>query len=75
MSPYAASASNPMLGSGAAQPYGLALGSHLLACARARGRTFGLRCLADKLHDIVGPRFVTTLFAAAALMTLLTLMV
>jgi hypothetical protein len=74
MSTYAATINSPMLDGGAAQPhtpYGLALGSHLLACAQARGRTFGLQCLGERLHELVGPRFCTTLFAAAAVLTLL----
>jgi hypothetical protein len=50
---------------------GLALGRHLLHCARARGRGFELRCLGERVHGIVGPRFCTTVFAAAGLLTLL----
>jgi hypothetical protein len=50
---------------------GPSLGTHVLACARARGRTFALRCLGERVHNVVGPRVVSTVFAAAALIGLL----
>ncbi len=61
----------PLFSGATEQPYSLALGAHLLACARARGQTFELRCLGERLHDLFAPRFCTTLVAAAALMGLL----
>jgi hypothetical protein len=51
-------------------PDGAALGAHVLACGRARGRAFALRCMGERLHDLVAPRLVTTIFAAAALLAL-----
>jgi hypothetical protein len=50
---------------------GLALGAHVRACDEARGRTFALRCIGERLHDLLGPRFFTTVFAATLLLTLL----
>lgn len=38
-----------------------ALGEHLHLCRQAHGRLFALRCVADKLHGVVAPRFMTTL--------------
>jgi hypothetical protein len=42
------------------------LGEHVDRCNGSRGRWFTLRCAADAVHDFVAPRFVTTLFIAAA---------
>ncbi len=47
------------------------LGSHVHACRRARGRAFALRCLGERLHDVVAPRFCTTIVGATALIGLL----
>jgi hypothetical protein len=49
----------------------LGLGAHVRACNLALGRTFRLRCAGERLHDLLGPRFFTTVFAATALLTLL----
>lgn len=51
------------------------LASHLQACERARGRSFALRCVGERLHAVVAPRFCTTVFAAVALIALLTVWV
>lgn len=50
---------------------GLSLGSHAHACRRACGRLFALKCLAERLHDAVAPRFCTTILGATALIGLL----
>jgi hypothetical protein len=50
---------------------GLSLGAHVRACDRARGRTFMLRCVGERLHAVLGPRLFTTVFAATVLMSLL----
>jgi hypothetical protein len=42
------------------------LHAHIGRCNGSRGRWFMLRCIADAVHDFVAPRFVTTLFIAAA---------
>lgn len=42
------------------------LGAHVSRCNGSRGRWFALRCAADTVHEFVAPRFVTTLFIAAA---------
>jgi hypothetical protein len=55
----------------AAHPDGLALGAHARTCARDLERTFALRCVAERLHDWVGPRLCTTVFGATALLVLL----
>ena len=55
----------------AAHLEGLALGAHARACARALERTFALRCVAERLHDWLGPRLCTTVFAATAVLVLL----
>ena len=47
------------------------LRAHLQACAAARGRSFAMRCLGERLHALIGPRFFTTVFAATALTALL----
>lgn len=52
-------------------PVRKALGDHVRACQRAQGRAFGLRCLGEVVHGLLGPRLFTTVFGAAALMTLL----
>ncbi len=53
--------------------HALALGRHLASCMRARGRWFPLRCLGERLHLLVAPRFCTTVLAVTALMSLLAL--
>ncbi len=50
---------------------GLALGAHARACARDLERSFALRCIAERLHDLFGPRLCTTVFGATALLVLL----
>ena len=47
-----------------------ALGAHVSRCNGCRGRWFALRCAADAVHGFVAPRFVTTLFIAAAVIAL-----
>lgn len=47
------------------------LGSHFLACSGHRSAWFRMQCLADAVHDVVAPRFVTTLFVATALIALI----
>lgn len=47
------------------------LGAHVRECDRARSRGFFLQCLGERLHDVLGPRFFTTVFGATVLMTLL----
>ena len=42
------------------------LGDHVSRCNGCRSRWFALRCAADAVHDFIAPRFVTTLFVAAA---------
>ena len=39
----------------------------------SRGRWFALRCAVDAVHDVVAPRFVTTLVIAGALIGLMAL--
>lgn len=50
---------------------GSLLVSHVTACARARGRAFRLRSLAERLDDVLAPRFVTTVAAVCTLIALL----
>jgi hypothetical protein len=50
----------------------LSLGAHVRACAAARGRTFAMRCVGERVHAVLSSRFITTVFAATALMALLT---
>jgi hypothetical protein len=50
---------------------GLALGAHVRDCDRSREPAFALYCIAERLHQVIGPRFFTTVFAAAIFMTLL----
>lgn len=47
------------------------LARHMRACARARGRWFGLECLAERVHTFVAPRFFTTVFAVVGTLGLL----
>lgn len=51
-------------------PDGLGLAAHVCACERALGRTFALRCVAERLHEWLGPRLCTMVFGATALMLL-----
>lgn len=51
--------------------HGPSLRAHVRDCDRARGRGFFLRCLGERLHDLLAPRFFTTVFGATVLMTLL----
>ena len=46
------------------------LGAHVDRCNGSRGRWFALRCVADAVHDVVAPRFVTTLLVAGTLIGL-----
>ena len=50
---------------------GLSLGAHVDACRNALGRGFAWRCAGEHLHDLLGPRLVTTVFVATTLMVLL----
>ena len=47
-----------------------ALGAHYQRCNGCKGRWFSLQCAIEVVHGFVGPRFVTTLFAASALILL-----
>jgi hypothetical protein len=51
-------------------PDGLGLVAHVRACEQALGRTFGLRCVAERLHEWLGPRLCTMVFGVTALMVL-----
>lgn len=46
------------------------LGAHVQRCNGCRGRWFTLRCMADAVHDLVAPRFMSTLAVAAGLIGL-----
>ena len=46
------------------------LGAHVDRCNSSRGRWFALRCAADAVHDVLAPRFVTTLIVAAVVIGL-----
>ena len=52
------------------QPDGLGLAAHVRACERALGRTFALRCAAERLHEWFGPRLCTMVLGATALLVL-----
>ena len=45
-----------------------ALGDHLDDCRKIQGTWFQLRCFADRAHQFMASRFVTTLFVATVLM-------
>jgi len=47
---------------------GLLLVAHVQACGQAQGPGFALRCVGERLHGLVAPRFVTTVFMATVLM-------
>ena len=47
------------------------LSSHVQACDDARGHTFVLRCIGEYLHEHLGRRIFTTVFAATIVMMLL----
>jgi hypothetical protein len=47
------------------------LARHMRACARARGRWFGVGCVAERVHTFVAPRIFTTVFVATGLFGLL----
>ena len=49
---------------------GLGLAAHVRACERALGRTFALRCAAERLHEWLGPRLCTMVLGATAIMLL-----
>ena len=51
-------------------PDGLGLAAHVRACDRALGRTFALRCVAERLHEWLGPRLCTMVLGATAIMLL-----
>ncbi len=50
----------------------LSLGAHIRDCQGARELGFALRCVAERLHQVLCPRFFTTVVGVAALLTLLT---
>lgn len=52
-------------------PEASSLGAHIRDCRRALERGFALRCFAERLHQLLAPRFFTTVFGATALLTLL----
>jgi len=64
---------NPLLISAhlPAGPDASVLGAHLEDCQRALGRSFGLRCIGESLHAVIGARLVTTVAGAVGLMVLL----
>lgn len=45
-----------------------ALGRHLLQCRAAQGRLFVASVWAERIHSLLGPRFVTTIASVATLM-------
>jgi len=47
-----------------------ALVAHYQRCNGCKGRWFSLQCAVEAVHSFVGPRFVTTLFAASAMILL-----
>jgi hypothetical protein len=47
-----------------------ALCRHLQQCHAERGRWFEATVLAERIHDLVAPRFGTTVMLAALLLTL-----
>lgn len=47
-----------------------ALGAHVQRCNGCKGRWFSVQCAIETVHGFVGPRFVTTLVAASALIFL-----
>ena len=47
-----------------------ALVAHYQRCIGCKGRWFSLQCAIEAVHAFVGPRFVTTLFAASSMMLL-----
>ena len=49
----------------------LALDAHIRACDRARGPGFALACVGERVHEMLAPRFVTTVVAATSLLALL----
>jgi hypothetical protein len=46
----------------------LSLQAHIRACDRAKGWAFTLQSVGERLHGVVAPRFVTTVFMATVLM-------
>jgi hypothetical protein len=50
---------------------GPSLSDHVRACQAALGRSFAVRCVGERLHLLLSPRFFTTVFAAVALISLL----
>ncbi len=47
-----------------------ALVAHYQRCNGCKGRWFSLQCAIEVVHGFVGPRFVTTLFTASAIIML-----
>lgn len=45
-----------------------ALGDHLDDCRKKQGTWFVVRCFADRFHQFMASRFVTTLFVATVFM-------
>jgi hypothetical protein len=52
-------------------PETLMLGAHVRACDRARHRSFGLMCAAERAHDLLGPRLITVVLSVTALLAVL----
>jgi len=52
----------------------LALSAHLQACKRAQGLGFRLRCTAERLHAVLGPRMVTTVSVAGCVMAVMVML-
>lgn len=71
MSSMDASISHSLVPSRPAHPDEPALGAHVLACDRARGWGFALRCAGERVHELLGPRLFTTVFAATMVLVLL----
>jgi hypothetical protein len=49
------------------------LGEHLDSCKQSHGRLFTLQCLAERMNGFIAARFVTTLAAAALLMSMISM--
>ncbi len=49
----------------------LALDAHVRACDRSRSPGFALYCVGERMHEMLAPRFVTTVVAATSLLALL----
>lgn len=60
----------PRLTDGALREHTHSLLRHLQDCRRERSRWFELACWGEALHEVVAPRFVTTVAAAGLLLLL-----